>query len=698
MEEKRTSESISEDELAETDPAAEYSESVSTSRSYNETPESESAADIAPQAQPARPHTDDKPASEIRLSPSVTRTVYGFGTSKITAAEFVGSILQRHTEYGDGKAVSTRLNGTSTRKTAPDWIADIKLLIDPARMTTPVLHGRIAVIGLALLEPDLRRDLEKTGAFEALVNELKEPLLDILTRLGRATLEPAESVPNWSDDPVSDPDNDLLGRLPFARFLARRIAVIPPNSEAYSIHIYGPWGAGKTTLLNFLQNELEERHVEDQKDDWIVVDFNAWRHQHIQPPWWSLMERVFQVTKRKLSFWNRLREYWWRINSGRAQYFFAVAIIAWILALVVFPLLRNAAGDDAGLKSVGTAADNVSKILALIATVWGAVFAFQRSLLFGSAKAAQNYAELIHDPANQIKQRFTDLIKRLRPSRVAILVDDLDRCQSQYVVDLLEGIQTLFRAAPVVFIVAADRNWLNACYEEVYEKLRNRIHAPGKPLGTLFLEKAFRFSTAMPGIPEQLRQEYWQHLLRLSTKEGREDLEAARAEALNLVRLAQSESDVRKLVNHANEDQERTFSEKQAIREAAAVRLASPKIIKQIEHTLRPYAPLLEPNPRGMKLLVNAYSATRALSILSEVNIGLHQLALWTILSGRWPQLADYLVERPEALSRLREGNADGFDENIRSLVSDPHVLAVIGTAETGLSKEAIEKCGRMQT
>jgi integrase len=43
---------------------------------------------------------------------------------------------------------------------------------------------------------------------------------------------------------------------------------------------------------------------------------------------------------------------------------------------------------------------------------------------------------------------------------------------------------------------------------------------------------------------------------------------------------------------------------------------------------LKPYAPLLEPNPRAMKLLVNGYSANRALALLSEVEIDLHQFSV----------------------------------------------------------------------
>jgi predicted KAP-like P-loop ATPase len=65
----------------------------------------------------------------------------------------------------------------------------------------------------------------------------------------------------------------LLGRRAFARFLGRRIAEIPEESGAYSIHIYGPWGAGKSTLLNFLRKELEGQTVDGTK--WLVVEFNA---------------------------------------------------------------------------------------------------------------------------------------------------------------------------------------------------------------------------------------------------------------------------------------------------------------------------------------------------------------------------------------------------------------------------------------
>jgi hypothetical protein len=408
------------------------------------------------------------------------------------------------------------------------------------------------------------------------------------------------------------------------------------------------------------------------------------------------MDRIYRTTRTRLNVWERLQEFWWRISTGRLQYVIGLILLAWLLAFVVFPLLRSQASTS-DLRDFGKVAEGVSKVLALVATIWGAIMAANRSLVFGGSRAAQTYTELTHDPTNKIKDRFNGLIEKLLPERVAILIDDLDRCQSRYVVELLEGIQTLFREAAVVFVVAADRHWLNACYEEVYEKLEPRIHEPGKPLGTLFLEKAFRFSTPMPGIPEKLKQSYWRHLLHIKSEEKVGDLGAARKAAKDELTKAETESEVRQLVE-AN--RERSFPEQRALREEAVVRLASPEIQVRLEHTLRPYAPLLDPNPRAMKLLVNGYSANRALAILSEVEIELHQLALWTILCSRWPQLADGLAQHPDLLKKIGQQPDATVPDSLKPLWEEASVISVVTGDSIGgkLTIETLKQCARMRS
>jgi Cdc6-like AAA superfamily ATPase len=648
-----------------------------------------------------------KDPDELDLSPSVLEALKQAGPSQpISASGLARLVFKLHPEYAERRAGSLVLQEGATKRNAEEWIEEVQTLFNEKLLATlsksepPILHGRLLIIGLSLLESDLRGQLEKAGTFAVLTKEIREPWLEVLSERGREyneswegtkkAREELDTVANWPDDPLLDPDQDLLGRAAFARFLARRIAAIPRESGAYAIHVYGPWGAGKSTLLNFLSKELQGgKH-------WLMVEFNAWRNQQIQPPWWSLLERIFTETQHKLSGWARFQEYWWRFNTGRLEYLVGIVALAWILALVVFPLLRFHTNETAPLSSFRVNAENLSKLLALVTTIWGGILAAQRSLLLGGAQAAQKYTQLTHDPTGEIKRRFNRLIQRLLPQRVVIIIDDLDRCQSRYAVDLLEGIQTLFREAPVVFVIAADRHWLNACYEEVYEKLEPRIHEPGKPLGTLFLEKAFRFSTPMPGIPEGLKKSYWEHLLQLQAAEQSGDMTTARQRAHHDLAEAQSEGAVRALVDASSH---RPFFEQRAIREEAVVRLAAPDVLARLEHTLKPYSALLEPNPRGMKLLVNAYSANRALAILSEVNVELHQLALWTILSSRWPELADHLAEHPEMLETNADASTD-LPENLKPLWKDRSVAQVVkgDSMRAPLSAETLKQCAQMRS
>lgn len=657
----------------------------------------------------------------LELTSTVISALKRFGPSDpISAAAFTRAILEQSDHrkmYGHGVFASLELDETDEKRPAQVWLDEIQTLFDSGRLRAlsdptqpPVLHGRLAIIGLALLDGQLYEQLERSQAFIALVKELRpspDNLTDILSERGRelyarvrstSAVDIADTVPVWPDDPLKKPEEDQLGRAAFARFLSRRIAAIPPDSGAYALHIYGPWGAGKSSLLNFLRADLTNGHTEGAQ--WLVVEFNAWRNQRIDPPWWSLLDAVFRNTKGDLSWSNRIREYWWRLSSGRSLYIFSVVVLMWVLALalgwvqqaiILSPSLEDKPIYEV-LSRVATAAGDVSKIIALIGTIWGGVIAANRSLLLGSAGAAATYQQRVRDPMNEIKKRFNTLIERLGPRRVAVFIDDLDRCQSEYVVELLEGIQTLFREAPVVYVVAADRRWLNACYMKEYEKLDSQIHESGKSLGELFLEKAFRFSTPMPGIPPPLREQFWQYLLRVTPGEKGLGWEEAHRKAQEMVSQATGEGDLNSLVVSSAD---LSFVEQQALREIVVEKLAAPDVLDRLEHTLKPYAELLDPNPRAMKRLVNAYSANRALAMLSRIDVERHQLVLWTILSARWPRLALFLEQRPQMTEKIGQQKPPDIDGDLKALFDDEDVVAVIQGGSLGepLQAETVRMC-----
>ena len=106
-------------------------------------------------------------------------------------------------------------------------------------------------------------------------------------------------------------------------------------------------------------------------------------------------------------------------------------------------------------------------------------------------------------------------------------------------------------------------------------------------------------------------------------------------------------------------------------REEAIVRLSDQDVEIYTEHLLKPFTPLLEPNPRSMKRLVNAYGIARAIDILKGgTTVERKKLALWSILSLTWPLLAQYLEHHPEKINYINKGNdIDVENDNLRDSI-----------------------------
>jgi hypothetical protein len=143
--------------------------------------------------------------------------------------------------------------------------------------------------------------------------------------------------------------------------------------------------------------------------------------------------------------------------------------------------------------------------------------------------------------------------------------------------------------------------------------------------------------------------------------------------------------------------------ERRLRREAAVRRLGTPELLRHTEHTLSRFAGLLEPNPRAMKRLVNAYGVERAVQILEGHSQDLvnarEKLALWTIVRSRWPLLAEYLSEDTRRLDAVKDGPApeelkdDKRWPNVAELFGDDEVRRVLageGLDGVELDEEAV--------
>jgi hypothetical protein len=294
-----------------------------------------------------------------------------------------------------------------------------------------------------------------------------------------------------------------------------------------------------------------------------------------------------------------------------------------------------------------------------------------------------------------LKRRFRR-INRSHKRPVAIFIDDLDRCQAAYVVEVLQGIQTLLLDEPVTYVVAADRQWLYDSYAKVYSDFADTVQEPGRPLGYLFLEKTFQLTAPLPSLPLDVRATFWHRLILVGGDQVGGELEELEAQAAKRLEAAGSETEVREVVERSRNS---SPDAQMAIRSAAIRRLAAPELRRRTEHTLKPFSHLLDPNPRAMKRLVNAYGVERDIRLLedragSPDALAPERLALWTILRLRWPLLADYLADHPEA---VENGAPQGMaDATLAQLLASSEVQAVIQGRGVGvaLTREVIGEVG----
>jgi hypothetical protein len=490
---------------------------------------------------------------------------------------------------------------------------------------------------------------------------------------------------------------DTLGRRPLARALAerfRRIRNEDPRTS-FLIHIDGRWGSGKSTLLEFLGDELGgrrakpgDKRAQPRSSDWLVVRFDAWRQSRVGPPWWSLLTSLRYTITIDLDWLGRLRlrvaETWARVHRAGAPFLLGLALLL-AVAAGLFYLLRPT--ELTGV-TAGELARTVTAIVAAVGTLWAGAFVVSRFLLWESAAGARLFEQSNENPMESLADHFAWLLKRAgRPS--GFFIDDLDRCEQSYVVDLLDSVQTLIRDVPKrvnrddkdtpapYFVVAADGAWIRRSYEQAYRAFEEAVEEPGRPLGYLFLDKIFQLTVPVPSISTAQRAAYLRMLLRSGAASGKQ-IDQEKNEVERRVRASTTRNEAVSVLSEAS------APVRAALAPVVIEKLNEAGVAQATESALEKFAPLLEPNPRAMKRFVNSFAIADSVLVLEDQYMDRDPLALWMIVRSRWPGLADYLWAHPEATDMLGRSPADGVPAHLAPLFGPGEVARVISFANGG--------------
>lgn len=461
---------------------------------------------------------------------------------------------------------------------------------------------------------------------------------------------------------------DELGRRPFARALVERMdKARADGNNGLAVHLHAPWGAGKTSVLLMMAEIMTEKRGNKPEDHrWITVDFNAWQHEPRKALWWPFLETVKSDSIRRLQSQKKFGR---ALRVWRKWVFWNTAIVSarYIAPLLILLIVAATGWGITQDKTTETLVSNLTNLLGVIvsaAAVFGIAAMFGRILAFGSEANARDFAEHTHNPLKPMIALF-DSIVRIADAPICVFIDDVDRCHASYIVGLLGAIQSSFRHRNVSFVIAADRTWMKAAFEDQYSDFVDEVGSTSQPLGHLFLEKIFQISIPVPGIDPALKRQYWERLLEAEGPRNADkaQMDDHKKKMPQTAEEFESSVEKRRLILRkkfpqgiTQHDVEAELSTDSTVESRAAVVLElgnSNAAEKQAEHLLARFVDILPDNPRVMKRMVNTFAMRRAIGILQDASVEPEVLARWTILEQRFPALADKLAARPEALDEF---------------------------------------------
>lgn len=473
-----------------------------------------------------------------------------------------------------------------------------------------------------------------------------------------------------SDLPAGE---DLLGFAPLVEGV-RALLNVRRTRLPLAIAITGPWGAGKSSLMLQLRQLLRDpgpRHPQERQ--WWTVDFPAWKYEHGERLWAALAKAVYEQPQEDMSCWERVRfrvrieqeRLGWRkfLLKGVGPPLGAAGAVSVAVAANVQPVVSDA---------VTVGVPSVAAFFAAAAYYWGvASKPFKRAIQgYVSAPDYDEKLGFTADADHDIRSLARVLAPDSEddPRALAIFVDDLDRCASLHVVEVVEAMNQIFNSegrGGCVFVLGLDREVVAANIEVAYSPtvawLRQESRHMGRDFGLHFLAKLVQLSVSVPKPDAAATQRLLSSLQGEPPDRGedtvaREDIERAEneirqqlPEGLSLTSDGPIAVDASRTAIELGERRVRA----ERIQDSPEVIAAEVEVLKHLGN-----------NPRQIKRFDNAFRLQLYVANedpncqLTFTLDELVALAKWVVLRLRWPELAEALKEEPWLLSAL-EAKAD---------------------------------------
>lgn len=270
----------------------------------------------------------------------------------------------------------------------------------------------------------------------------------------------------WHDN---ETEIDLLG---FERFAVTIESLISDHSILpLTVGLFGDWGSGKSSILKLLERRLKE------KQKCLCVRFNSWLFQGYDDSKAALISSILQTLQSDAGIMEKaedqIKKLLNRVNWFRLIGLATKGVITLTLASQGIPFSTPPSLSD--LKDV-----------------------------IKPEPEAENLQKEIQD----FRKDFSELLNSSEKDYFVVLIDDLDRCLPETVIDILEAIRLFLSVSKTAFVIAADERFVRSAISFRYPKEKFN----GIDFSQDYLEKLIQIPIYIPPL-DKIEVEVYMYLL-----------------------------------------------------------------------------------------------------------------------------------------------------------------------------------------
>lgn len=254
----------------------------------------------------------------------------------------------------------------------------------------------------------------------------------------------------------------------------------------FTISVYGEWGSGKTSLMMTIANKLEPFKYENsmlkltprygKKPSVKTIWFNAWEFQKLNTPLWTVfLNRVIM----DLADMSEDEKYKQRVKRlGKC-----------------FLLLS---ADSLLSRTMNLKTSDLDRIKE---RVW---------------KDIKKIDSLQEELSKEINEALKN--DRYKRKRIAIFIDDLDRCLPEQCLEIFESIKLFFNCENCVFLMGVDREQIRKVFGEKFCR-----EEPGDEVDKKALRYIEKFVQLEFELPPKTQEEVKEYILELAPERLKAD-------------------------------------------------------------------------------------------------------------------------------------------------------------------------------